>query len=385
MAGDFDDARVDELRRRRTVKWTLYGPDVLAAWVAETDFALAPPVRAALTESIERSDLGYPPADTSDTSEACAEFLAASYGWDVPAARIFLVADVLAGISAALGTFVERGAAVVLPTPAYPPFFAIIELSGHRVVEVPLADEGGRPVLDLDAVAGALSSGARAVLLCNPQNPTGRVFGPAELGALASVVDHHGARVIADEVHAPLVYGGTRFVPYAALSEVSARHTLTVTSASKGWNIPGLKCAQVIASNHDDAARWRALPLFSVPEPTPLGIVAATAAYRHGRPWLAELVAYLDGNRHRLGELLAAQIPAVRYRAPEGTYLAWLDCGGLGTDDPAGFFLEKAKVAVSDGPAFGAGYGRFVRLNFGTSRRILEQIVAAMAGSVRGR
>jgi cystathionine beta-lyase len=384
MTSAFDDVREEDLRRRRTVKWTLYGPDVLAAWVAETDFPLAPPIRAALIEAVERSEFGYPPADTTELTTACAEFLAQSYGWEVPPARIFLVADVLAGITGALDTFVPPGSAVVLPTPAYPPFFEIIELTGRPVIEVPLLDQGGAFGLDLDAIETALSAGARAVLLCNPHNPTGRVFTIEELTELDLIVDRYGARVIADEVHAPLVYPGTRFVPYATVSEVAANHAVTVTSASKAWNIPALKCAQVITSNHADAARWRALPLYGVAGATPIGIVASTAAYLNGREWLGALVSYLDGTRRLLGELISAELPGVRYREPEGTYFAWLDCDGLGVDDPGGFFLHEARVALNDGPSFGAGWDRYVRLNFGTSRQMLTKILAAMGRSARG-
>ena len=385
MDRGFDDITEAALRRRRTLKWTLYGPDVLAAWVAEMDFPVAAPIRAALIDAVERDDLGYVPADTTELATACARFLADAYGWEVPPTRVFLVADVLAGITGALDTFVDPGGAVVVPTPAYPPFFEVIELSGRRVIQAPLRDDGSGHVLDLDAIDTAMSSGAGAVLLCNPQNPTGRVFTTGELTALAAIVDRHGGRVIADEVHAPLVYPDRRFVPYATVSAAAAHHAVTVTSASKAWNMPGLKCAQVIAANHADAAAWRALPLFSVSGATWLGIVASTAAYFHGGPWRRELVAYLDGNRRLLGELLATQVPGVHYRQPEGTFLAWLDCAELGVEDPARFFLDKAKVALNDGPAFGAGYRDHVRLNFATSRQLLEEIVTAMGSAVRAR
>jgi cystathionine beta-lyase len=383
MTSAFDDVREEDLRRRRTVKWSLYGPDVLAAWVAETDFPLAPPIRSALIEAVERSDLGYPPADTTELTTACADFLTQTYGWEVSPDRIFLVADVLAGITGSLDTFVPPGSAVVLPTPAYPPFFEIIELTGRRVIEVPLKVQAGSFALDLDAIEAALSAGARVVLLCNPQNPTGRVFTMGELTELASIVDRHGGRVIADEVHAPLVYPGVRFVPYATVSEVAANHTVTVTSASKAWNIPALKCAQVITTSHADAKTWRALPLYGVAGATSLGIVASTAAYVHGREWLDELISYLDGNRRLVQELIATEVPGVRYREPEGTYFAWLDCAELGVDDPAGFFLRQAKVAVNDGPSFGAGWDQYVRLNFGTSRQMLTKILAALGSSAR--
>jgi cystathionine beta-lyase len=381
----FDAVNVETLRRRRTVKWSLYGPDVFAAWVAEMDFDVAPAIRAALLEAVEREDFGYVSADTSDLTSACAAFFARVYGWEVPASRIFLVADVLRGIAGALDVFAAPGSAVVVPTPAYPPFFEIIELGGRRVVQVPLVDDSGRPTFDLDAIDAAFGDGARSLLLCNPHNPTGRVFTTDELRALSKVVDEHGARVVSDEVHAPLVFAGHRHVPYATVSDEAAEHSFTITSASKAWNIAGLKCAQVVATNHADARRWRNLPVFQIAGPTPLGIAASTAAYAGGGPWLDELVAYLDGNRRLLADLLAAELPEVTHHAPEATFLAWLDCAALGLDDPARFFLDHAHVALGDGPPFGAGNEQHVRLNFATSRALLEQIVHAMGSARRAR
>jgi cystathionine beta-lyase len=381
VSAAFDNVDVERLRRRRTVKWTLYGPEVLAAWVAEMDFDVAPPVRAALVEAVDREDFGYVEADLSGLTTACAEFLAVEYGWVVPPTRIFAVSDVLTGISTALDVFVEPGRSVVVPTPAYPPFFEIVELTGRPVVATPMIRGAERDTLDLDAIDTALAAGARAVLLCNPHNPTGRVFTAEELGALASVVVHYGARVIADEVHAPLVYAANTHVPYATVSDAAAAHAVTVTSASKAFNLAGLKCAQVVATNHADAARWRQLRVFEVAGPTPLGIDASIAAYGPGRGWLHDLVAYLDGNRRLLGELLA-DVPGVAYRRPEATFLSWLDCSALGVDDPARFFLDRARVAVSDGPPFGPGCEQYVRCNFATSRALLEQIVERLKASV---
>lgn len=385
MQAGFDDVDLGRLRDRRTVKWSLYGPDVLATWVAEMDFDVAPAVHAALVDAVEREDFGYVTADVSQLTSACAEFFARQYEWSVAPARIFPVSDVLTGISAALDVLVRPNCRVVVPTPAYPPFFEIIELTGREVVPAPLLTEDGRDILDLDAIDAALAAGAAAVLLCNPHNPTGRVFTLDELRELAGVVDRHGARVIADEVHGPLVYAGSRHVPYASVSESSAAHAITVTSASKAFNLAGLKCAQVVASNHTDAGRWRGLRVFEVAGPTPLGIAASTAAYRSGSAWLDELVGYLDGNRRFLIELLATQLPGVACRMPEATFLAWLDCAALGLDDPARFFLDVARVAVSDGPPFGPGCEQYVRCNFATSRSLLEQIVTAMGDAVRRR
>jgi len=373
------------MRRRRTVKWTLPDPDVLAAWVAEMDFRVAPPIRAALLDAVDREEFGYTEADLGELTTACAGYLARAHGWDVSPTRIFPVADVLAGITGALDGVSPPGGTVVIPTPAYPPFFEVVGLGGRRVVEIPLVpDAEGRPGLDLDAIGAALRTGSGTLLLCNPQNPTGRVFTVDELPALAVVVERHGARVIADEVHAPLVYPGHRHVPYASVSDVTAAHAVTVTSASKGWNIPGLRCAQVIATNRSDAARWRTLPVFAVPGPAPLGVAASVAAYRDGGPWLAELLPYLEANRRVVGDVLTAELPALGWRPPEGTYLAWIDCAALGVDDPATFFLDHARVALNDGPPFGIGAEQHVRLNFATSRALLERILDAMVTAVHG-
>jgi len=378
----FDDVDLDRLRRRHTVKWSLYGPDVLAAWVAEMDFDVAPAVRGALHAAIDRDDLGYVEADLSELTAACAGFLGDTHGWQVPPTRIFAVADVLTGIRGALDVLVADGP-VVVPTPAYPPFFEIVELSGRAVVPSPMRLEGGRWTLDLEAIDEALAAGAAAVLLCSPHNPTGRVFQVDELVALAAVVERHEARVVADEVHAHLVHPGHRHVPYASVSESTARHTVTVTSASKAWNLAGLKCAQVVVSNHEDAARWRRLPVFQVAGPSPLGVAASIAAYRDATAWRDELVSYLAVNVRLLDELLVEHLPDVSWVAPEATFLAWLDCAGLGLADPAAEFLHRGGVALSDGAPFGAGNEQHVRLNFATSAALLERIVVALGDQRR--
>jgi cystathionine beta-lyase len=384
VSSTFDHVDVDALRRRRTVKWRLYGDDVLAAWVAEMDFDVAPVVRAAILEAVDREDFGYVEPDLSELTTACAAFCADRFRWDVKPNRIVPVADVLRGIWAALDVFSPAGTPVVVPTPAYPPFFEVIELTGRTVVPVPLAVDRGHDVLDLDGIDAALGAGAHTVLLCSPHNPTGRVFTADELDALARVVERRGARVIADEVHAALTHPGVTHVPYASTSQAAAGHSVTVTSASKAFNIAGLKCAQVIATSHEDAARLRALKVFEVPGPTPIGIAASTAAYRDGGHWLDDLVVYLAGNRARLTERLASELPGVRCHPPEATFLAWLDCGALGIEDPARFFLDEARVAVSDGPPFGPGCEHHVRLNFGTSRALLDQVVDAMGRAASG-
>lgn len=381
-----DDVDISALRRRRTVKWRAVDDDVLAAWVAEMDFGIAAPVREAVAEAVAREDFGYPDNDDrTGLPEAFAAYAALTWGWHVDPARVGLVPDVVRGIELALEAFSPHGAGVVVPVPSYPPFFEVVERSRRPVVPVPLTTAdvpSDRPILDMDAIARALAAGARTVLLCNPYNPVGRVFTRPELLELAGIVDFYGARVIADEIHGPLVMPGETHIPYASIHPSAAAHTVTVTSASKAWNLAGLKCAQVVLGDAGTAATWWSLPDIARNGATTLGIAAQIAAYDHGGPWLAGTLAYLDGNRRALGDALAARLPELGYRSPEGTYLAWLDCRPLGLTDPTTFFLDKGRVALADGRRFGEVGQGFVRLNLATSRAILDDIVGRMADAV---
>jgi cystathionine beta-lyase len=212
----------------------------------------------------------------------------------------------------------------------------------------------------------------------------GRVFLREELEAICAVVDRHGGRVFSDEIHAPLVYAGARHVPYASISDIAGRHAITATSASKAWNLPGLKCAQLILSNDADAALWEKIGQRPRHGASNLGVMANTVAYRAGRDWLQEVLAYVDGNRRELAACLAKHLPSVRYLIPEGTYIAWLDCRALGLGvPPAEFFREKAGVALTDGIDCGAPGEGFVRLIFATPRPILRRAVRQMAYALR--
>jgi cysteine-S-conjugate beta-lyase len=304
----------------------------------------------------------------------------------VPPAWITPRADVVAGLQVAIERFTPPGTPVVLPTPAYMPFLTVPAALGRELIEVPMVERDGRPTYDLAGIAAAFDAGARLIVHVNPHNPLGRVFGVEEQLALADVVTAAGARVFADEIHAPLVHPGAAHRPYASLSPETARHTVTATSTSKAWNVPGLKAAQLILSNPEDAEYWAGVgALYAHGASTP-GVLAATAAYEHGADWLYDVLRYLDGNRRFLAELLDEHLPQVRYTPPEGTYLAWLDCRPLHLDGPAGaFFLDRAGVALVDGPECGAPGVGHVRLNFATPRPVLETIVERMAAAVRAR
>jgi cysteine-S-conjugate beta-lyase len=375
------DRDLTTLRRLGGLKWTMF-PDAIGAFVAEMDFGTAPPVTAALHAAVDAGSFGYLPAATAAAmSEACAAYSRDRYGWAVDPADVRPVGDVIEALRLALDHFCAPGSAVVLPTPAYMPFVAMPPLLGREVREVPLVDAGGRPGYDLAALDAALTGGGLLVL-CNPHNPVGRVLEPAELLGIAEVVERRGARVFADEVHGPLVYPGHRHVPYASLSPLTAGHTLTATSASKAWNLPGLKCAQVVLSNDADRATWARLGLLAEHGAANLGVIANTAAYAQGGPWLDTVLDHLDGTRTLLAEWLAELLPGVGYTPPEGTYLAWLDFRATGPADPAAHLRAKAGVVLVDGALCGEAGRGFARLNFATPRPVLRQAVEQMAAAM---
>ncbi len=382
---DLNALSPEELRARRTMKWSTYPHDVLPLWVAEMDYPTAPPVVAALRRAVDAESFGYPlSAETSGLADTLAEWLAVSHGWSVEPGGIFVVADVLTGLSLAIETFSEPTEAVIIPTPVYVPFFGVVELTGRPQVQVPMVMEDDRWVLDLVGIDRALTDGARTLILCNPQNPLGRVHSRTELLALAEVISRHDARVVSDEVHAPIAFGRPH-IPYASLSPQTARHTVTLMSASKAWNIPGLKCAQVVTSNAADAEAWGQLPMWTTIGVSTMGIEANLAAYREGGPWLSEVRALLATHRDLVADAVAG-MPGVRYAPGEGTYLAWLDCTELQLGvEPADWFLEHAKVALSAGAPFRAPALRFARLNFATTTPILEESLDRMARALESR
>ena len=380
------------LRERTSMKWRAHPADVLPLWVAEMDVPLAPPVAAALTEAVARGDTGYPVGTAY--AEAVRDFAAARWGWHGMAVeRTALVPDVMMGVVEILRLLTEPGDVVVVCAPVYPPFYAFITHADRRVLEARLGP-GGRT--DLDALDNAFAR-ARALsrhpvfLMANPHNPTGTVHTRAELEAVAALADRHGVRVVSDEIHAPLTLGTSTFTPYLTVD--GADDAFALLSASKAWNLAGIKAALAVAGP-GAAADLARLPEEVGHGPSHLGVLAHTAAFRDGGEWLDRLLIGLTRNRDLLGQLLAEHLPAVRYTRPEGTYLAWLDCTPLLLDaepvpdgpgvvsdmaGPALYFLEHARVALSSGHVFGTGGAGHVRLNFGTHPDILTAAITRMA------
>ncbi|MGI5526414.1 MalY/PatB family protein [Streptomyces syringium] len=372
---------LDELRLRTSAKWRTYPPDVLPLWIAEMDVPVAEPVARALVDAVALGDTGYPVG--TGYAEALDAFARQRWGWDgVVAERTAIVPDVMLGVVEMLKLVTGPGDAVVVSPPVYPPFFPFVENMGRRVLEAPLGDGHRLAPAALEAAFRRAVAGGRraAYLLCSPHNPTGTVHTAQELAALAELANHYGVRVVADEIHAPLVPPGTRFVPF--LSVPGAGGAFSLMSSSKAWHLAGLKAALAVVgpAATDDLAR---LPYEVSHGPGHLGIIAHTAALREGGEWLDAVLTGLDENRRLLAELLARHLPDVRYTPPEGTYLAWLDCRALGLgDDPAAVFLERGRVALIGGTDFGTGGAGHVRLNLATSPEVITEAVRRMAAAL---
>lgn len=390
----WDAITLDELHARGGMKWAP-NPGMIGAWVAESDLGTAPAVTAALHAAVDRGEFGYlPPPLAAELREATAAWMRERFDWDVAPARIQHLPDVIHGLSVAIDLFTPAGRPVIVPAPAYMPFLTVPPRHGRAVIEVPhRVDARGGWSLDLDAIDSALAAGARLVVLCNPHNPGGMIFSRDELVALAEVVGRHeGARVFADEVHAPILLGDARFTPYASVSEAAARHAITATSASKAFTLPGVKCAQLIVSNPDDlAVIAKEGPLFGHGTST-LGVVANIAAYRAGGPWLDAFCEYVRGTVASVADRLATRIPAARFHAPTGGYIAWIDLREVafpGGEDPLAtglgqWFRDHAGVALTDGRACGAAGAGGVRMILATPTPIALEAIDRMADALSG-
>lgn len=378
---------LEELRQRRSTKWREYPADVLPLWIAEMDSVPAPEVAARLHELVARGDTGYPnPLDLPGTF---ADFAARIWGMSVDPGRVFVLPDVMRGVLEVLHAGTEPGAGVVLNSPVYPPFSHAVREAGRRVVDVPLAGgPGGGYQLDLAAVEKAFRAGSRVWLLCSPHNPVGRCWTREELAAAAKLADRYGVLVICDEVHGPLVHAPHTFTPFSTVDAESAERAVTLTSTSKAWNTPGLKCAVATTRSSTSAQLFSAMSSAAVKGVSLHGIAASEAAFAaedgSAGSWLPRVREALAANRELLAELLDRHVPRARWspRRAEATYLAWIDCRELGLDDPYRTFLERGRVALDPGPKNGPGGAGFVRLNYATSAEVLTEAVSRMGSAV---
>lgn len=381
----------DDEARAALVKWAAVPEGAIPAWVAEMDYALAPPIEQAVQAAVAAGQTAYAVtsatdadgdgSDTAAVAGAYASFAARHWGWtDASApstAATTLVGDVTAGLLLAVEHLLPAGP-VVLPTPCYPPFRHLLAAARREVVPLTVAPDADVVTIDLDRLDAAFAAGARGLLLCSPHNPLGRVWERAELEAIRDVAARHDARVIADEVHAPLVHSGRRFTPYLEVDPSA----VAVVSASKTFNLPGLHCAAILAPDPHDTAVLRALPTALNRGPSRLGVAAAVAGYTHADEWLTALLERLGSQSALFTDLLAAHLPYARARPLEATYLAWLDLRAYGVDDPAAAGREHG-VWLAPGQDYEPGLAGHVRLNIATSAERLEAIVERLAGALR--
>ena len=375
MTIDLTVPDLDKMHRRAGAKWSMYDADVLSATIAEMDFPLAPPVTEALHAAIDRADLGYPGPAQPSLRRAFADFAERRLNWAVDEEQIVLVPDVMIGLVELCRVIAQPGEAVAFATPAYPPFFKMLPEAGVRTIELELLADGS---LDLDALDVAVAAGARALVLASPHNPTGRVLPRAELEAIAERCDEHEIWVLADEIHGPLTLPGATYTPWLEVSDAARRWGVSVTSASKAFNLAALKAALAVTA--DPCARELVRRMPPLHEHAGLlGTIAAEAAFEHGDAWLDAVIETLSANRDQLARDLTARLPEIAWTPPQATYLAWFDCRGLGLgDEPAQTFLELARVALGRGLDYGAPGAGHVRLNFATSPEHLAEAVARM-------
>lgn len=381
---DFDAVDIERLRRRSGEKWRSYPGDVLPLWVADMDFAPAPPIHRTLADRVELGDLGYPVNPTPrDLPSVFARWADRRYGWPVDPERVEVLADIMQGIYLAIEVYSEPGDGAVIQTPIYPPFLSAVAETRRTAVFNTLRRGEARYEIDFDALRAAVGQRTRMLLLCHPHNPCGREFTRGELERIAELAIERDLIVLSDEIHADLVLDGQPHVPFAALGpEVEAR-TVTFMSASKAFNVAGLRCALAVFGSGELHQRFRRVPRRARGGLGILPLAVCRVAWEECEEWLEAALRYLRANRDHVAEFVGARFPGVRYVPAEATYFAWLDCRELELPGgPYRHFLRNARVALSDGAAFGDGGAGHVRLNFATSRKILGEALERMAVSL---
>lgn len=367
----------EQLSQRGTMKWTRHEHDVIPLWVAESDFATCPPIHEAMQRAVEEERFGYPPSPEG-LQQACANFHRERYGFNARPEWIFPLPDVVRGLYIGINEFTEPGSAVVVLTPAYPPFYQVLQACGREGIFIDVSDG-----LDFDALDRAFQS-AGSMLLCSPHNPLGFAWSRKQLERIVELADRHNVRLLVDEIHAPLVYEGTHIVT-ASISEAAAKRCITITATSKAWNTAGLKCAQILFSNAEDVRHWESLSPVTKDGVSTLGLLAAETAYAKGVAFLDEELHYLRNNRDHLLEAIPRLLPGAKPHPANATYLMWIDFRGCGLDQPGEFFLHHARVALNEGTMFGDNGRGFARLNFATSRKLLDEALQRMADALAKR
>jgi cysteine-S-conjugate beta-lyase len=370
----------DALRLKTGVKWNHYPEDVLPAWIADMDFQVAQPIKAALSNRIESSDFGYPLGQTqTGLPDLFCERVKQKFDWHIKSDDVLLINDVVQGLYLGLQTLSQKGDGVIVQPPIYPPFLNAVHETERRLVSVPLVLDANNYQINFDRLESSITKDTRIFMLCNPHNPTGRSFSRTELEQLSDFCCKNNLLVLSDEIHADLILDDTQHVPIASLGGDIARRTVTLMSASKAFNIAGLCLAFAHFGSTDVRKRFDALPGHVRGGTNTLSVAAVYAAWTQGDEWLANTLRVLRENRDLVSQFVMSRWPEVVYQPPEATYLAWLDMSSLNMGlEPYKHFMEKGRVALGNGIDFGSEGGQHVRLNFATSNNILRKILERM-------
>ena len=368
-----------ELRNRKSVKWRHFPSDVLPLPVAEMDFPTAPKIKAALTDMVERSDTGYL-GPFPELFDAFANFAAKRWGWQVDTKQMRIATDVGVGIVEIMRTLIKPGEKVMLNSPVYENIWRWVSEVHATTIDTPLSEDNLSYKLDLAAIEKEYQNGVKVHILCHPHNPVGVIFSKDQLSDLADLAKKYQVVILSDEIHAPLTYDAKSFTPFLNVSQNAKEVGITITSASKSFNLAGLKCAFIITDSSKLQERINLMPPAVTWRASLFGAVASTAAYAESVDWLDGVLITLDQNRKLVEKLIATKAPAIKYRIPDFGYLAWLDLSALALgEDPAAAILEKGRLAVNGGVLYGPKHKSFVRLNFGTSPEIITEAFDRLA------
>jgi cysteine-S-conjugate beta-lyase len=387
MNYDFDNP--PNRRNTDSVKWRLYGPDVLPLWVADMDFPSPEPVTRALRERVEHGIYGYPegvrysPKELPDLRGLIIERMESLYHWKIEPEDLIIMPGVATGFNLACHSEAQPGGEVLVQTPIYPPILRAPGYADMKLKEESLQmQESGYYEVDWESFEASITKNTRLFILCNPHNPVGRVFRKDELEKMANICLKNGMTICSDEIHCDLIFSDNHHIPIASLDPEIAQNSITLMAPTKTFNLAGLKISFSIIQNPELRRRYIKAQRGLVSWVNIMGLAAAKAAYSQGQDWLDQLLPYLEENRNILNQFVESELPYIRMASPEGTYLAWLDCRQAPSkavrDDPFNFFLEKARVALNDGKEFGKGGEGFIRLNFGCSRSILMKALETM-------
>lgn len=379
-----DDLTTETLYQKQCAKWQMHPNDVLPLWVADMDFPVAEEIRTALKNHVETSNFGYPPkGGMPGLMDATLERLKSRYGLNLEPSQLHFTNSTVTGLYLGVMACSSPGEEVIMQSPIYGPFMAAVDNTGRKAVYIKMVHDGEHWRIDFEALEKAVTPASRIFMLCNPHNPVGRVFTRAELERLGEFVLKHRLWVISDELHADLRYPGFEHIAFATLSDAIAQRTITLYGPSKSFNLAGLKISCAFSHNEALLARFKEMGTGLAGLPNTLAQTATLTAYREGDAWLYSTLEYLKGNRDFVADFVSNKIPQVKHTSPEGTYLAWLDFTNLELDDVETFLREKAKVALNDGAWFGPSGEGFARLNFATSRSIVEEALGRIRNAVQ--